>query len=78
MDSALAESDSDFIVKSGHKVWFDLRENVVWKNLQATSVWKYAEWGVHAHQEIFPQWDDRFRYKEIGERKTMLMTTVSL
>jgi hypothetical protein len=31
MDSALEKSDSDFIVKSGHKVWFDLRENVVWK-----------------------------------------------
>ena len=76
MDSAFARAEYDFIIKSGQEVRFDLGENVAWQNQQATSVRQYSEWGMHALQGSFPRLHDRFRYKETGERKIMLLTIV--
>ena len=78
MDSAFARADYDFNIKSGQEVWIDLRENVAHQNRQATSAQQYGEWGMHALQGSSPWLHDRFRYKETGERKTMLITIVLL
>ena len=76
MDSAFVRAEYDFIIRSGQEVRFDLGENVAWQNQQATSVRQYSEWGMHALQGSFPRLHDRFRYKETGERKIMLLTIV--
>jgi hypothetical protein len=56
----------------------DLRENGAEQNWLVTSALQYADWGMHSLQGSSPWLHDRFRYKETGERKTMLLTTVLL
>jgi DDE superfamily endonuclease len=78
MDSSFASADYNFITNSGQEIQFDLGVNVDRQNLQATSAQQYTEWRMHVLQVSFPQLHDRFRYKEIGEKKTMLLTIVLL